>query len=98
MMDTGYWINKGSIYGPSGYTGYRIDSRRQIIGRQGDTRHWIYRDHIYSSLEGNTGYWIENDRICGPSSVLPWEQTMVWRVKRARKKRAAQRKEAHGST
>ena len=88
MMDTGYWIDKGSIYGPSGYTGYRIDRRRQIIGRQGDTRHWIYRDHIYSSLEGNTGYSIQNGHIHGPSPQLPWEQQMRRRVQRL-KARAA---------
>lgn|GEM_PF-3093016 len=96
MMDTGYWINKGSIYGPSGYTGYRIDRRKQIIGPQGYTRHWIYRGHIYSSLEGNTGYSIENGRICGPSPELPWKQDMCKRVQRARA-RAARRGRATGS-
>jgi hypothetical protein len=97
-MDTGYWIRGGSIYGPCGYTGYRINRRKHIIGRKGDTRHWIYGDHIYSSLEGNTGYWIESDRIFGPASELPWEQTMVSRVQRTRKKRAAQRKALQDST
>jgi hypothetical protein len=92
-MDTGYYIKGLSIYGPAGYTGYRINRRK----RKGDTRHWIYGDHIYSSLEGNTGYWIEGDRICGPTSELPWQQTMVSRVKRTRKKRAPQRKQAPGS-
>lgn len=86
MMDTGYWIDKSSIYGPSGYTGYRIDRRRQIIGRHGHTRHWIYRDHVYSSVEGNTGYWIQNDRIYGPSPELPWEQQMRKRLQRAKAK------------
>ena len=96
-METGYWIEGGSIYGPFGYTGYRINRRMHIVGHKGDTRHWIYRDHIYSSFEGNTGYYIEEGRICGPSSELPWEQTMVGRVKRARKKWASRRWEAHGS-
>jgi hypothetical protein len=98
MMDTGYYFNGSSIYGPSGYTGYRINRRKHIIGHKGDTRHWIYGDHIYSSLEGNTGYWIEKDRICGPSSDLPWEQTMVRRVKRAKKRKAAKiKRDAEGS-
>jgi hypothetical protein len=97
-MDTGYYIKGLSIYGPAGYTGYRINRRKHIIGRKGDTRHWIYGDHIYSSLEGNTGYWIENDRICGPSSELPWEQRMVTRVKRTKKKQAARKKEARDSS
>jgi hypothetical protein len=90
-MDTGYWIEKGSIHGPRGYTGYRLNRRKQIIGRQGYTRHWVYGDHIYSTMEGNTGYWIEKDRIFGPAPELPWEQRMVTRVKRA-KARAALKK------
>jgi hypothetical protein len=97
-MDTGYYIKGLAIYGPAGYTGYRINRRKHIIGRKGDTRHWIYGEHIYSSLEGNTGYWIEDGgRICGPSSELPWEQNMVSRVKRAKQRKAAQRKSAQGS-
>ena len=85
-MDTGYYIKSNSIYGPSGYTHYRIDQRRQIVGPQGYTRHWIHRDHIYSSIEGNTGYFIEKDRICGPSNQLPWTQQMSRRLQRVKSK------------
>lgn len=85
-MYTGYWIKNRSIYGPRGYTGYRIDRRRQILGPQGYTRHWIHRDNVYSALEGNTGYWIDDDRIQGPSAELPWEQKNRTRIKRAKSK------------
>ena len=95
-MDTGYRINNRSIYGPSGYTGYRIDRRRQIIGRLGYTRHWIHRDNIYSSLEGNTGYWIHDGHIMGPSSELPWEQQARKRLARAKAKKS-RRSGAQGS-
>ncbi len=74
MQDIGYWIKNGRIYGPSGYTGFRINHRQKIVGRKGDTRHYIYRDHIYSELRGNTGFYLRGDRIFGPSSELPWEQ------------------------
>jgi hypothetical protein len=85
-MHTGYYIKSNSIYGPAGYTGYRINRRRQIIGRQGYTRHWIHRDNIFSSLEGNTGYWIDKDQIMGPSNDLPWEQKQTQRVARGKAK------------
>lgn len=82
-MDTGYWVENTSIYGSSGYTGFRIDRRRQIVGPQGYTRHWIYRDQIYSSGEGNTGYCINDGRIFGPSPELPWQLSFKSRVRRA---------------
>lgn len=85
-MFTGYYIKNNSIYGPAGYTGYRVNRRRQIIGRQGYTRHWIHRDNIFSTMEGNTGYFIVDDHIQGPSSELPWEQQMKKRVARAKAK------------
>jgi hypothetical protein len=87
-MDTGFWIRNSSIYGSTGYTGYRIDRRRQIVGPQGYTRHWIYRDTIYSAMEGNTGFYVNNGRIQGPSADLPWYQTFQRRAERGRVKRA----------
>ncbi len=96
-MFTGYYIKNQSIYGPNGYTGYRIDRRRQIIGRNGYTRHWIYRDCVYSSLEGNTGYSIDDGKINGPSSDLPWDQQMRMRVARAKQRRAQQRGASPGA-
>jgi hypothetical protein len=91
MLDTGFWIKSSSIYGSSGYTGYRIDRRRQIVGPQGYTRHWIYRDQIYSGMEGNTGFFVKEGRIFGPSSELPWHQTFKQRAQRSRVKRARAR-------
>jgi hypothetical protein len=97
-MNTGHYIKGGSIYGPTGYTGYRINRRRQILGHKGYTRHWIHGDHIYSSLEGNTGYYIEKDQICGPSDELPWDQAAQTRRKRMKKKTALKRKTPQKST
>lgn len=91
MMDTGFWIKNSSIYASSGYTGYRIDRRRQIVGPQGYTRHWIYRDQIYSAMEGNTGFVVKEGRIFGPSSDLPWHQTFKQRAQRRRVVRARAR-------
>ncbi len=72
-MRTGYWIDDGRIYGPMGFTGYAINSNNKIVGRQGDTRHWVYRKHIYSSKVGNTGFFIDGKNICGPMPQPPWE-------------------------
>ena len=91
-MNTGYYLKGGSIYGPTGYTGYRINRRRQILGHKGYTRHWIHGNHIYSSLEGNTGYYIEKDQICGPTDELPWDQAAQTRRKRMKKKAALRRR------
>jgi hypothetical protein len=96
MMDTGFWIKNSSIYGSSGYTGYRIDRRRQIVGPQGYTRHWIYRDQIYSAMEGNTGFVVKEARIFGPSNDMPWELTFKQQVQRGRDMRGRAR--VHGST
>lgn len=87
-MDTGFWIKNSSIYSSTGYTGYRIDRRRHIVGPQGYTRHWIYQDQIYSAMDGNTGFYVDNGRIQGPSGDLPWYQTFKQRVRRGRAKRA----------
>lgn len=91
MIDTGFWIKNSSIYGPSGYTGYRVDRRRQIVGPQGYTRHWIYRDQIYSNMEGNTGFTVKEGRILGPSTELPWQQKFKQRMRSGRSKRARAR-------
>ncbi|HSG81119.1 MAG TPA: hypothetical protein VLC48_02630 [Gemmatimonadota bacterium] len=74
MMETGYWISAGRIYGPVGFTGYVIRSDHRIVGRRGYTRHWIYRDQIYSQNQGNTGYRVQESRILGPNPEPPWEQ------------------------
>jgi hypothetical protein len=95
-MDTGYWVKNNSIYATSGYTGYRIDRRRQIVGPQGYTRHWIYRDQIYSAMEGNTGFYIDNGRIHGPSTDLPWYQTRQKAVQRAKARKARQKAQSCG--
>ena len=73
-MQTEYWIYAGRIYGPLGFTGYIIDNGHRIVGRRGYTRHWVYRDSIYSSGDGNTGFRIRDNRICGPRPEPPWEQ------------------------
>ena len=72
-MESGYYIELGRIYGPSGYTGYGINNSNRIVGARGDTRHWVYREYIYSA-KGNSGYWIKDKKILGPGPFLPWEQ------------------------
>ncbi len=69
-----HWIEAGRIYGPAGFTGYVITNQHRIVGRRGDTRHWIYQSQIYARDVGNTGYRLEENKIHGPAPEPPWYQ------------------------
>lgn len=70
-MRTGYWLQNEYIYGPGGYSGFRIYQSR-IYGPAGDTHYSIRNDRVYLRNVGLTDFAIEGTFIVGPSDHLPW--------------------------
>ena len=73
-MDTGYYIQGSSIYGPHGYTHCWVRDGHICRARGGHTACWIEKGYIHSSKGGYTQFYVEGGRIYGPSKTLPWMQ------------------------
>lgn len=71
MRDTGYYIQKGYIYGPSGFTNTYIDNDNQIYSYNGGTGYYLQNDYIYGP-SGYSSFYLYKYGIYGPAETLPW--------------------------
>ncbi|MDX1795199.1 MAG: hypothetical protein R3219_00630 [Hydrogenovibrio sp.] len=69
-MDTGYWIEDDTIWGPKASGEFHIQDG-YIVGPYNSGIWWIENHRIWGPGEAGE-FRIENGQIFGPSDELPW--------------------------
>ncbi len=70
-MFTGYWIENGEIYGPSGFMRWRFEGTEICSSDRCYTGYYRDGEEI-SGPSGYTRFYISSGEIHGPRQSLPW--------------------------